>query len=120
MRKLDRASARGFTITTWRKTVRPDGRQLPPASIGETNSGSDQTALPPEPRSPRRARPGGHPQQPEERTKGSGSRVACLAMVFKLSEAAAKKWRRLNGAELVRDVIDGVQFKDGKRAEDAA
>jgi hypothetical protein len=59
-------------------------------------------------------------QQPEERTKGSGSRVACLAMVFKLSEAAAKKWRRLNGAELVRDVIDGVQFKDGKRAEDAA
>jgi hypothetical protein len=79
-----------------------------------------QTALPPEPRSPRRARPGGHPQQPEERTKGSGSRVACLAMVFKLSEAAAKKWRRLNGAELVRDVIDGVQFKDGKRAEDAA
>jgi hypothetical protein len=41
-------------------------------------------------------------------------------MVFKLSEAAAKKWRRLNGAELVRDVIDGVQFKDGKRAEDAA
>jgi putative transposase len=54
------------------------------------------------------------------RTKGSGSRVACLAMVFKLSEAAAKKWRRLNGAELVRDVIDGVQFKDGKRAEDAA
>jgi transposase-like protein len=54
------------------------------------------------------------------RTKGSGTRVACLAMVFKLSEAAAKKWRRLTGAELVRDVIDGVQFKDGIRAEDAA
>ncbi len=54
------------------------------------------------------------------RTKGSGSRVACLAMVFKLAEAAAKKWRRLNGAELVRDVIDGVQFTDGIRAEDAA
>ena len=41
-------------------------------------------------------------------------------MVFKLAEAAAKKWRRLNGAELVRDVIDGVQFTDGIRAEDAA
>ncbi len=54
------------------------------------------------------------------RTKGSGSRVACLAMVFKLAEAAEKKWRRLSGAELVRDVIDGVQFKDGIRAEDAA
>ena len=54
------------------------------------------------------------------RTKGSGSRVACLAMVFKLAEAAAKKWRRLNGSERIRDVIDGVQFKDGISAEDAA
>jgi putative transposase len=54
------------------------------------------------------------------RTKGSGSRATCLAMVFKLAEAAAKKWRRLTGAELVRDVIDGVQFTDGIRAEDAA
>lgn len=54
------------------------------------------------------------------RTKGSGTRVACLAMVFKLAEAASKKWRRLTGAELVRDVIDGVQFKDGIRAEGAA
>ncbi len=44
-------------------------------------------------------------------TKGSGSRVACLAMVFKLAEAAEKKWRRLNGAELVRAVVDGVQSK---------
>ena len=54
------------------------------------------------------------------RTKGSGSRVACLAMVFKLAEAASKKWRRLTGADLVRAVIDGVQFKDGIRAEGAA
>ena len=54
------------------------------------------------------------------RTKGSGTRVACLAMVFKLAQAAEKKWRRLTGAELVRDVIDGVQFKDGIRAEGAA
>ena len=29
------------------------------------------------------------------RTKGSGSRRACFAMVFKLVQAAAKKWRRL-------------------------
>ena len=53
------------------------------------------------------------------RTKGSGTRVACLAMVFKLAEAAAKKWRRLSGAELVRDVIDGVQFKDGVKVDAA-
>ena len=54
------------------------------------------------------------------RTKGSATRVACLAMVFKLAEAASKKWRRLTGHQLVRDVLDGVQFKDGIRAEDAA
>jgi putative transposase len=53
------------------------------------------------------------------RTKGSGTRVACLAMVFKLAEAASKKWRRLTGAELVRDVIDGVQFKDGVKVDAA-
>lgn len=54
------------------------------------------------------------------RTKGSGTRVACLAMVFKLAESAAKKWRRLRGHELARDVINGVQFKDGIRVEGAA
>lgn len=53
------------------------------------------------------------------RTKGSGTRVACLAMVFKLAEAAQKKWRRLTGADLVRDVIDGVQFKDGVKVSAA-
>lgn len=56
----------------------------------------------------------------QRRTKGAGTRIACLAMVFKLAETAAKKWRRLSRAELVRDVIEGVQFKDGTRAEDAA
>jgi len=55
------------------------------------------------------------------RTKGNGSRVACLAMVFKLCESAARKWRTLNGAKLLPDVIAGVQFKDGERTEkDAA
>lgn len=47
------------------------------------------------------------------RTKGSGSRAACFAMVFKLVQAAAMKWRRLTGHELLQDVIQGVQFKDG-------
>lgn len=49
------------------------------------------------------------------RTKGSGSRVACLAMVFKLAQAAEKTWRRLNGHKLLGDLIQGVQFKDGIR-----
>ncbi len=51
------------------------------------------------------------------RTKGSGSRAACLAMVFKLCESAARKWRTLNGAKLLPDVIAGVSFVDGERTE---
>ena len=47
------------------------------------------------------------------RTKGSGSRIACLTMVFKLAQAAERKWRRLNGHTLLGDVIRGVLFRDG-------
>jgi len=47
------------------------------------------------------------------KTKGSGSRVACLAMVFKLMESASKRWRALNGSTLIADVFAGVQFADG-------
>jgi putative transposase len=54
------------------------------------------------------------------KTKGSGSRVACLTMVFKLMECASKKWRCLNGSELIRDVIAGVVFVDGVKPEKAA
>lgn len=54
------------------------------------------------------------------KTKGSGSRAACLAMAFKLMETASKKWRRLNGSELIRDVIAGIDFTDGERTERTA
>jgi len=47
------------------------------------------------------------------RTKGNGSRVACLTMVFKLMECASKTWRALNGSTLIADVIAGVEFADG-------
>jgi len=47
------------------------------------------------------------------RTKASGSRTACLAMVFKLARAAEKRWRRLNGSKLLSQVIPGVRFVDG-------
>jgi putative transposase len=47
------------------------------------------------------------------RTKGSGSRTACLTMVFKLAQCAEKHWRRLNGQALLPDVIRGVKFVDG-------
>ena len=54
------------------------------------------------------------------RTKGSGSRVACLTMVFKLMEAASKKWRLLNGSSRLKDVIRGVKFVDGIEVKGAA
>lgn len=47
------------------------------------------------------------------KTKGSGSRIACLTMVFKLMECASKRWRALNGWTLIPDVIAGVKFADG-------
>ena len=47
------------------------------------------------------------------KTKGSGSRAACLAMVFKLMESAAHRWRLLNGSPLLPKVVTGVRFVDG-------
>lgn len=49
------------------------------------------------------------------RTKGCGSRIACLMMVFKLAKCAEQHWRALNGSHLLDDVIRGVQFVDGLR-----
>jgi transposase-like protein len=54
-----------------------------------------------------------------KRTKGSGSRVACLTMVFKLTMCAEKTWRALNGSSLLADVIRGVQFVDGIKQQAA-
>lgn len=54
------------------------------------------------------------------RTKGNGSRAACLAMVFKLMQSAAKRWRLLNGSQRLTDVIQGVQFIDGIKPQQAA
>ena len=54
------------------------------------------------------------------RTKGNGSRVACLTMVFKLMQSASKKWRLLNGSQLLPEVIAGVQFIDGLKPQTAA
>ena len=48
-----------------------------------------------------------------KKTKGCGSRIACLTMVFKLAMSAQKRWRELNGAKLLVDVITGVTFQDG-------
>jgi putative transposase len=47
------------------------------------------------------------------KTKGCGSRTACLTMVFKLAQTAERHWRRLNGSQRLPDVIQGVKFIDG-------
>jgi transposase-like protein len=47
------------------------------------------------------------------KTKGAGSRLACLTMAFKLVESAQNHWRKLNGSVWLPEVIAGVIFKDG-------
>jgi len=56
----------------------------------------------------------------QRKTKGNGSRLACLTMVFKLMESAAKKWRLLNGSMIIPDVIQGIKFIDGIREDKVA
>jgi putative transposase len=50
-----------------------------------------------------------------DKTKGSGSRMACLTMVFKLVQSAARTWRVLNGSEILPEVLAGVAFEDGAK-----
>ncbi len=52
-----------------------------------------------------------------KRTKGCGSRIATLTMVFKLVESAAKRWHRLRGYHHMPDVLNGVVFQDGVRLD---
>src|SRR5512143_2491260 len=55
-----------------------------------------------------------------DKTKGDGSRSACLAMVFKLMESASKGWRSLNGSPLLAEIVRGVVFIDGIKEKPAA
>jgi putative transposase len=54
------------------------------------------------------------------RTKGNGSRTRCLAMVHQLMLSAAKRWRLLNGSNLLPEVIAGVQFTNGVKSQEVA
>ena len=49
------------------------------------------------------------------KTKGCLSRATALTMVFKLCQSASKKWRRLDGAHRLAEIIEGVKFKDGEK-----
>ena len=54
------------------------------------------------------------------RTKGSGSRTASLTMMFKLAQSASRRWRLLNGSQLLPEVLQGTPFKDGIQVTQAA
>ena len=54
-----------------------------------------------------------------DKTKGSGSCLATLTIVFTLARSAERSWRRLNGHELIGDVIAGITFTEGVK-QDAA
>jgi len=50
-------------------------------------------------------------------TKGPGSAKRGLQMAFKLLDMAEKRWRRINGANLLPLVRAGVEFHDGEQLE---
>jgi putative transposase len=50
-------------------------------------------------------------------TKGPGSREAGLAMIYKLMEAAERRWRKLTGSHLVALVRAGARFVNGELVE---
>lgn len=54
------------------------------------------------------------------KTKGLGTRNATLAMAFKLTEEAAKRWRRIAGWKQLELVQTGRVFKDGELVEQSA
>jgi putative transposase len=55
------------------------------------------------------------------KTKGCLNRKTALSMVYKLMMSAKKKWRKLDGANRLPEIIIGVEFKDGiKQFKDVA
>jgi hypothetical protein len=49
------------------------------------------------------------------------SRKTGLVMAFKLMMSARTKWRKLDGANRMTEIIEGVEFKDGiKQLQNAA
>jgi transposase-like protein len=46
-------------------------------------------------------------------TKGAGSKTAAETMTFKLLEDAQKTWRKIRGHAEIKDLLNGVAYKDG-------
>ena len=54
------------------------------------------------------------------KTKGCGSRIATLTMVFKLAMEASRTWKRLKGHQFILHVLENKKFIDGELAEEVA
>jgi len=54
------------------------------------------------------------------KTKGCGSRMTTLTMVFKLAMEAARTWKRLKGYKLILKVLENKKFVDGELEEEVA
>lgn len=54
-----------------------------------------------------------------KKTKGCGSRLATLTMVFQLAREAQKTWHKLKGYKLIPLVLSGRTFVDGRLQEAA-
>lgn len=47
------------------------------------------------------------------RTRVSGAPKMCLTMVYRIMLSVRRRWRLLNGCELLQDVVAGAEFIDG-------
>lgn len=52
-----------------------------------------------------------------DKTRGCVSQYSILSLVFKLVQSAQKRWLRIRGFKRLGEVIEGVKFKDGVRAD---
>jgi putative transposase len=52
------------------------------------------------------------------KTKGCGTRLATLTMVFKLVLETQKTWKKIKGYRLIPKVLEGVTFVDGELADE--
>ena len=53
-----------------------------------------------------------------EKTKGCGTRLATLTMVFKLVYETQKTWHKIKGYRLIPHVLQGVMFANGELPEE--
>lgn len=46
-------------------------------------------------------------------TKGAGSKETAEVMTFKLLKECEKRWRRIKGAEEIKNLLEGLEYRDG-------